>query len=44
MVGQVADRSCATPKSTATIGISLMLLEQFQELQKDYPVPNIGTA
>ena len=44
MVGQVTDRSGAVPKSTATISISLVLLQQFQELQKDDPVPNIGTA
>ena len=44
MVGQAADWSGATPKSSATVSVSLVLLEQLQELQKYYPVPDIGTA
>ena len=44
MVGQATDGSGTVPQSTATISISLVLLEKLQELQKDDPVPNIGTA
>ena len=44
VVGQAAHRSGAIPKSTATVSISLVLLELFEELQKDDPVSNIGTT
>ena len=44
VVSQAADWSGTVPQSAATISISLVLLQKFQELQKDDPVPNIGTA
>ena len=44
VVSQATDRSGPIPESTATISISLVLFEKFEELQKDDPVSNIGTT
>ena len=44
VVGQVAHWSSSIPEGLAAVGISLVLLEQLEELHKSDPVTNIGTT